>query len=430
MAQASDSPVGVPTPSGGPSPAAPAFSPAPAFAGREVLVSPAHVAFRNDLKNFIAREVDPIATEFERESRFPMDLLKAMGLQGYMGIPYPREAGGLGLDYLSYAIAIEEISRAWGSLGIIVAAHTTLGTGPLYNFGSEELKRKWLPRLASGEVLGAYGLTEPGAGTDSGATATKGVLDGDHYILNGTKAFCTTATWAATCTLTAVTGIDDRGGKRITAFFVERAWPGVDVTRHEDKLGLRASDTSTLVLEDARVPATHILGQEGGGFRIFMQTLDNGRISIGAMALGLAQRALDEAVAYASARMGLFKSLFDEQETLATLADMATEVVAARMLVYTAARLKDAGLTHTQEASMAKFYASEAAMRATDRALTILGREGGITHDHPASRAFRDVKLCQIGEGTSEIQRLVIARELLRAHKEALAPLPDSTGSS
>ncbi len=383
---------------------------------REVLLSAAQVAFRSELRAFVEREVLPIATEYEKAERFPLDLLKRMGALGYLGIPYPKEWGGLGKDYLSYAIAVEEFSRAWGSLGIIVAAHTTLGIGPLYNFGSDALKRKWVPRLAKGEIIGSYGLTEPQAGSDSGATRTTARPDGDHYVLNGTKVFCTNPTYAACTTLTAVTGEDPATGKRrITAFFVPRDLPGVMVSKHEDKMGLRASDTSTVILEDARVPADHILGREGEGFHIFMRTLDNGRISIGAMALGLAQCALDEALAYAHSSLGLFKSLFEEQETLALIADTATELASARMLVYAAACLKDAGMTHTQEASMGKFHAGEVAMRATDRVLNLLGREGGLDHDAPAARAFRDVKLCTIGEGTAEVQRLVISREMLRA---------------
>jgi butyryl-CoA dehydrogenase len=374
------------------------------------------------MRRFIRQHVTPIAEEYEAAERFPHDLLKEMGRLGYLGIPYPDEYGGSGRDYLSYAIAVEEFSRAWGSLGIIVAAHTTLGTGPLFNFGPEPLKRAWVPRLARGEIIGSYGLTEPQAGSDSGATATSAKRDGDHYVLNGTKAFCTNVTHAACTTLTAVTGRDEKKGKnRISAFFVPRDLPGVAVTKHEDKLGLRASDTSTLILEDARVPESHILGTEGEGFKIFMQTLDNGRISIGAMALGLGQAALDETLRFAHEQMGLFKSMFDEQQTLAAIADMATEIAAARMMVYGAARLKDGGLPHTEEAAMAKFYASEAAMRATDRCLDVLGRGGPIPHDCLASRAFRDVKLCTIGEGTSEVQRLVISRELLRSYAAAHA---------
>lgn len=389
----------------------------PAGLQRDVLLSADHVQFRDELRRFIARDVVAIAEQYEREERFPHELLAHMGKVGYLGIPYPRDLGGDGRDYLSYAMAVEEFSRAWGSLGIIVAAHTTLGIGPLHNFGSETLKREWMPRLARGEVLGSYGLTEPQAGSDSGATRTTARKEGDDWILNGTKAFCTNVTYAASCTLTAVTGRNEETGKsRITAFFVPRDLAGVAVTKHEDKLGLRASDTSTLILEDVRVPSSHILGSEGEGFKIFMQTLDNGRISIGAMALGLAQAALDEALRFAHDQMGLFKGMFEEQQTLSTLADLATEISAARMMVYAAARLKDGGLPHTQEAAMAKFFASEVAMRATDRALDVLGRAGPIPHDCLASRAFRDVKLCTIGEGTSEVQRLVISRELLRSY--------------
>lgn len=389
---------------------------APAAAHRELLVSPEHAQFREEIRDFVAREVTPVAEFMERDEAFPHELLKRMGSLGYLGIPYPKEYGGRGSDYLSYAIAVEEISRAWGSLGIILAAHTTLGIGPLFNFGSEALKREWVPRLASGERIGSYGLTEPQAGSDSGATATTARKEGDHYIVNGTKAWCTNVTHASCTTITAVTSKNEAGKNRITALFVPRDLPGVTVTKHEDKLGLRASDTSVVVYDNVAVPVANVLGTEGEGFKIFMQTLDNGRISIAAMSLGLGQAALDETLRFAHGQLGLFKGLFDEQQTLATIADMATDLVAARQMVYTAAKLKDAGLPHTQEAAMAKFFASEAAMRATDRALDVLGRAGLITHDCLASRAFRDIKLCTIGEGTSEVQRLVIAREMLRRY--------------
>lgn len=407
--------------------ATPVAEPSPALrngaaASRELLLGAEHVAFRDELKAYIAREVTPVAERMEREEAFPHDILKRMGALGYLGIPYPREYGGRGGDYLSYAIAVEELSRVWGSLGIIVAAHTTLGTGPLYNYGTEALKRAWVPRLALGEIIGSYGLTEPQAGSDSGATATTAVRDGEHFVVNGTKAWCTNVTHAACTTITAVTGRDESTGKsRITALFVPRDLPGITVTKHEDKLGLRASDTSVVVFDNVRVPASHVLGTEGHGFKIFMQTLDNGRISIGAMSLGLGQAALDEMLRFAHGELGLFKSLFDEQATLAAIADTATDLAAARQMVYTAARLKDLGLPHTQEAAMAKFLASEVAMRATDRALDVLGRGGLITHDCLASRAFRDIKLCTIGEGTSEVQRLVISRELLRAYAASRA---------
>ncbi|NDD27206.1 MAG: acyl-CoA dehydrogenase [Proteobacteria bacterium] len=389
---------------------------------RELLLGAEHLAFRNELKAYISREVTPVAEKMERDEAFPHDILKRMGALGYLGIPYPVEYGGRGGDYLSYAIAVEELSRVWGSLGIIVAAHTTLGTGPLYNYGPETLKRAWVPRLAKGEIIGAYGLTEPQAGSDSGATATTAVHEGDVFVVNGTKAWCTNVTHAACVTITSVTGRDEASGKnRITALFVPRDLPGITVTKHEDKLGLRASDTSVIVFDNVRVPASNVLGTEGQGFKIFMQTLDNGRISIAAMSLGLGQAALDEMLRFAHGELGLFKSLFDEQATLAAIADTATDVAAARQMVYTAARLKDLGLPHTQEAAMAKFFASEVAMRATDRALDVLGRGGLISHDCLASRAFRDIKLCTIGEGTSEVQRLVISRELLRAYAASQA---------
>lgn len=389
---------------------------------RELLLGAEHLSFRNELKAYISREVTPVAEKMERDEAFPHEILKRMGALGYLGIPYPVEYGGRGGDYLSYAIAVEELSRIWGSLGIIVAAHTTLGTGPLYNYGPETLKRAWVPRLAKGEIIGAYGLTEPQAGSDSGATATTAVREGDVFVVNGTKAWCTNVTHAACVTITSVTGRDEASGKnRITALFVPRDLPGITVTKHEDKLGLRASDTSVIVFDNVRVPASNVLGTEGQGFKIFMQTLDNGRISIAAMSLGLGQAALDEMLRFAHGELGLFKSLFDEQATLAAIADTATDVAAARQMVYTAARLKDLGLPHTQEAAMAKFFASEVAMRATDRALDVLGRGGLIPHDCLASRAFRDIKLCTIGEGTSEVQRLVISRELLRAYAASQA---------
>jgi len=330
---------------------------------------------------------------------------------GLLGLPYPERYGGGGGDYLSYAIAVEEIARACGSTALIFAAHVSLGCGPIYSFGSEEQKQKWLPRLCTGQGLGAFGLTEPQAGSDAGSTRTVAVRDGDEYVLNGSKMWITSGAIADVVTCTAKT--DPGAGTRgISCFLVERGTPGFIPGKNEPKMGLKGSVTSALTLEDCRVPAKNLLGAEGEGFKQMLITLDAGRISIGAMALGLGQAALDEATRYAKERVQFGQPIAKFQAIQWMIADMATEVDAARLMVYRAAARKDAGLRFTKEAAMAKLYASEVAERAAYKAVQIHGGYG-YSREYPVERIYRDQRLCAIGEGTSEIQRLVIARQVL-----------------
>lgn len=364
------------------------------------------------MRKFALEVVEPRAKEIDETGEFPWDTVKKMAEMGLMGICFPAEYGGAGLDTLCYAIAVEEISRVCGSTGITLAAHVSLGVYPIHAFGTEEQKRKYLVPLAKGEKIGAFGLTEPNAGSDAGATETTAVRDGDSYVLNGTKIFITSAGVAEVCIATALTE-RGKGTKGISAFIVEKGTPGFSVGTTEKKLGLRGSETAEIVFEDCRVPKENLLGREGQGFGIFMASLDGGRISIGAMALGIAQGALDASIKYSKERKQFGRSICDFQAIQWMLADMATEIVAARHLVYYAARCKDRGQRTTVESSMCKLYAAEAAMRATTKAIQIHGGYGYMK-DYPVERYFRDAKLTEIGEGTSEIQRLVIARELIK----------------
>jgi alkylation response protein AidB-like acyl-CoA dehydrogenase len=330
---------------------------------------------------------------------------------GLLGVPYPAEFGGAGLDQVAYMIVVEELSRVCGATGITVAAHVSLGTAPIYLFGTEEQKRRWVPKLASGEMLGAFALTEPDAGSDSKATRTTAVRDGESWVVNGTKIYCTNGTHAGVIVFTARTDPASRGAETISAFVVERGTPGLEYGKLEDKLGLRGSDTREIVFRDCRIPAANRLGPEGGGFVQFMKTLEGGRISIGAMALGLAQGALDCALPHARERRQFGQRLIDHEAIGNRLADMAMEVQAARNLVYEAAWLKDRGLPYALHASFAKLFASEVGVRAAHSAVQVLGGIG-YTREYPAERILRDVKLTEIGEGTSEIQRMGIARHL------------------
>ncbi len=370
-----------------------------------------HRAFREKLRAFLAEHADPIAEQHEAETRFPRELLQKMGREGYLGVPFGAQYGGAGLDPLSLAILIEETSRCWGSLGIILAAHIGLGSNPIAMWGNEEQKQKYLVPLARGERLGGYGLTEPQAGSDSGATLTSAVLDGDHWVLNGTKCWCTNATEAFSYVVSAVTD-PDLGKSGISAFIVEKDFPGFSFGKKEDKLGLRASATGTLIFDSCRVPRENLLGERGQGFKYFMQTLDGGRITIGAMSLGLAQCALDE-VAAVLVKECLTADLFEHELRLAPLAEMAVDVAAARSLVYEAAITRSLRPRWTLEGAVAKYLASEVGMRVSSKAVEMLG-ERGLMMNSRVSRAFRDAKLCTIGEGTNEIQKVVIARELLR----------------
>lgn len=366
---------------------------------------------RDMVREFALKEVEPKAKEIDRTEEMPLETVKKMAELNLLGIPFPEEYGGAGGDTLSYIIAVEELSRVCGSTGLTLAAHVSLGTYPIFAFASEELRKKYVPPLASGKYLGAMGLTEPNAGSDVAAITTTAVRKGDFFILNGRKQFITNAGYAGSFVIAAVTD-KSKGHRGISAFVVERDTPGFSIGRKEEKLGLRGSDTRELIFEDCKVPAANLIGTEGEGFSYFMKTLDGGRISIGALGLGIAQGALDKSIPFVKERKQFGKPIGSFQAIQFMIADMAMEIEAARHLVYHAARLKDAGRPYSKESAIAKLFASEVAMRATDRAIQMHGGYG-FTQEYPVERYFRDAKLCEIGEGTSEIQRLVIARHIL-----------------
>jgi alkylation response protein AidB-like acyl-CoA dehydrogenase len=370
-------------------------------------------AIRDMVRDFARKEIAPHALEWDEKQHFPRELFARLGELGMLGVVIPESSGGAGLGYVEYVAILEEIGAADGAVGLSVAAHNSLCTNHLYLFGSEDLKREYLPKLASGEWIGAWGLTESQAGSDSGGTRTTAVRDGDEWVLNGSKTFITHATVGDAAVLVARTS---KGGGHhgISAFFVPFDRPGVTPGKKENKLGMRASDTSSLILEDCRVPADHLLGEPGEGFVQAMKVLDGGRISIAALSVGIARGALDAALAYAATREQFGKPIAAFQMVQAKLADMATSVDAARLLTQRAAALKDVGRTTTRESAMAKVYASEVAVAVAEEAIQIHGGYG-YTKEYPVERAWRDAKLCTIGEGTSEIQRLVIAREVLKS---------------
>jgi alkylation response protein AidB-like acyl-CoA dehydrogenase len=379
-------------------------------------LSPEHLLLRDTIRDFMVSEVAPVVDEHERERRFPTDVVRRIGELGWLGIPIPEDEGGAGLDTLAYAIAIEEIGRVWGSLGLIVAAHTSLGCGPLHLAGTDKQKERFLVPMAGGQVIGAYGLTEPGAGSDSGGTRTTALLepgpDGGAWILNGGKRFITNAGHAGTYIITARTGSRDDGSPEISAFIVPADTTGFTVGRFEEKLGLHASATGELILDGAQVPAANMLGERGDGFKLFLRILDGGRISIGALAVGLAQAALDASIPYAQTREQFGRPIGSFQGVAFMVADMATEIEAARQLVWRAAWLKDQDREFGLAAAQAKLFASEVSSRATNNAIQIHGGYGYVA-EYPVERFFRDAKLTEIGEGTSQIQRLVIARKIL-----------------
>jgi alkylation response protein AidB-like acyl-CoA dehydrogenase len=379
-------------------------------------LSPEHTLLRDTIRDFMTAEVAPVVEEHERERRFPSEVVRRLGEMGWLGIPIPEEEGGAGLDTLAYAIAIEEIGRVWGSLGLIVAAHTSLGCGPLHLAGTTEQKQGYLVPMASGEVLGGYGLTEPGAGSDAGGTRTTARFedgpDGGAWVIDGAKRFITNAGQAGTYIVTARTGETVDGEAEISAFIVPADTHGFSIGRLEDKLGLRASATGELLFDGARVPAANLLGERGSGFRTFLKILDGGRISIGALAIGLAQAALDASVPYAQTREQFGRPIGSFQGVAFMIADMATEIEAARALVWRAAWLKDQGRDYALAAAQGKLFASEVSSRVTNAAIQVHGGYGYVT-DYPVERYLRDAKLTEIGEGTSQIQRLVIARRIL-----------------
>ena len=366
---------------------------------------------REMARRFAETELKPIAAEIDEKGEYPFELFGKMGEVGFMGLTVPAEYGGAGVDAVCYAIVIEELSRVCASTGLSVAAHNSLGAGPIAAAGTEEQKKKYLPKLASGESVAAFCLTEPQAGSDASNTKTRAKLKGDTYYLTGTKVFVTNGGFADYLVATAVTD-PDKGPDGISAFIIDSDAPGFNVGSIEDKLGCRASCTAEIVLDNCEVPRENLLGK-GSGFRTFMKTLEGGRISIGAMALGIAQGALDEAVKYSKDRHQFGRPIADFQAVQHMMATMATEIHAARLMVYHASRLKDEGKPFQQEGSMAKLFASEMATRTCDKALQIHGGYG-YTKEYPVERFYRDVKICEIGEGTSEIQRVIIARNLLR----------------
>jgi alkylation response protein AidB-like acyl-CoA dehydrogenase len=376
-------------------------------------LSEEHQLFRETVRDFAEKEVAPGAIERDQTHEFPAGLIRRMGELGLMGIPFPEKYGGAGGDTLSYAIAVEEISRVDGSLGIILAAHISLGASPFYLFGDEQQKQRWLTPLAQGEMLGAFGLTEPNAGSDAGGTSTTAVREGDEWVINGRKLWITSGRVAGVIVATAKTDRAAQGSRGISSFIIPKGAPGLSYGKDENKMGLRSSITSPLFFENVRLPADSLLGNEGDGFKQFMQILDGGRISIGAMGLGLGQGAYEAAVQYAQRREQFGQPIANFQAIQFKLADMATELEAARLLVYKAAVLKDQRKPFAQAAAMAKLFASEVGERCAYQAIQIHGGMGYAVESQ-VERMYRDVRLTTIGEGTSEIQRLVIARQLLK----------------
>lgn len=370
-----------------------------------------HEDFRARIREFAESEVKPQAFLLDKENRFPTEAIEKLGKMGVLGTPYPKEYGGAGLDVLSYAIAVEELSRVDGGTGVILSAHVSLGTYPIFAYGTEEQKQKYLIPLAKGEKLAAFGLTEPNAGSDAGGTETTAVLEGDYYILNGGKIFITNADKADTYVVFAVT-TPDIGVKGISAFIVEKGWEGFTFGDHYDKMGIRSSSTAELIFNNVKVPKENLLGEEGQGFKIAMKTLDGGRIGIASQALGIAEGAYENALEYSKERIQFGKPICQQQAISFKLADMATKIRAARLLVYSAAELKENHEPYSMEAAMAKQYASDICLEVVNDALQIFGGNGYLK-GMEVERAYRDAKICTIYEGTNEIQRVVIASHII-----------------
>jgi len=374
-----------------------------------------HLMLRKLYREFAENEVKPLAQSVDEEERFPEETVKKMAKLGMMGIYFPKEYGGAGSDVLAYAMAVEELSKVCGTTGVIVSAHTSLCCAPIFENGTEEQKRKYLPKLCAGEWLGAFGLTEPGAGTDAQGQQTTAVDQGDHWLLNGSKIFITNAGLADVFIVIAITGtvLDKRGRstKEISAFIVEKGFPGFSIGKHEKKMGIRGSSTCELVFENCVVPKENLLGAKGKGFSIAMKTLDGGRIGIAAQALGIGEGAIDETIAYTKQRVQFGKRISQFQNTQFQLADMHTKMQAAQWLVYAAAMKKQAGEKYSADAAMAKLFASEAASDVTRRCVQLFGGYG-YTRDYPIERMMRDAKITELYEGTSEVQKMVIAGAL------------------
>jgi alkylation response protein AidB-like acyl-CoA dehydrogenase len=363
-------------------------------------------------REFAENEIRPHVMEWDEKQIFPRETLRHLAGLGFMGVLIPAEYGGASLGYMEYVTIVEELSRVDGSIGISVAAHNSLCTAHIFEFGTEEQRRRFVVPLASGEKIGAWSLTEPEAGSDAGGTQTTARLDGDHWILNGQKTFTTHGTYGDICVAMAVTDKAE-GHHGISAFILEKGMPGFFPGKKENKLGLRASDTSTIIFEDCRVPKENLLGQPGEGFIDALKVLDGGRISIAALGIGMAQGAYEAALNYSKQRKQFGKAISEFQAIQFKLADMATEIESARLLMHRAAWMKDQGMQTTAQSSMAKLYSGEVAVRVANECVQIHGGYGYIK-EYPAEKFYRDVKLCTIGEGTSEIQRLVIAREILK----------------
>lgn len=375
-------------------------------------LSKEHEMLRTLYRDFTEAEVEPLAQEIDEAERFPTETVEKLKKYGFLGIPFAREDGGQGCDTLAYAMCVEELSRVCATTGVIVSAHTSLGCEPIRKFGNAEQKERFLKHMASGERLGAFGLTEPGAGTDAGGQQTKAVLDGDEYILNGTKIFITNGGEAEVYVIFAMTD-KSQGTRGISAFIVEADTPGFSIGTKEKKLGIRGSSTTELIFEDCRIPKENLLGKEGKGFGIAMQTLDGGRIGIAAQALGIAQGAFDKTVEYVKERQQFGRSIAKFQNTQFKLADLYTRIEAARNLVYKAAIAKDTQKAFSVEAATAKLFASEAAMAVTTECVQLYGGYGYI-RDYPVERMMRDAKITEIYEGTSEVQRMVISANVLK----------------
>lgn len=375
-------------------------------------LSKTEVLFRQMIREFAEKEVKPLAAEIDEEERFPLETVEKMARLGIMGIPFPAEYGGAGGNNILYTMAVEELSRVCATTGVIVSAHTSLCAAPIYEFGTEEQRKKYLPKLCSGEWIGAFGLTEPNAGTDASAQQTMAVLEGDHYVLNGTKIFITNAAYANVYIVMAMTD-KSLGTKGISAFIVERDFPGFSIGKKEKKMGIRGSATCELIFENCIVPKENLLGKPGGGFGIAMKTLDGGRIGIASQALGIAQGAMDETVKYVKERKQFGKSIGKFQNTQFQLADLETKIQAARLLVRMAAYKKDQKQSYSVDAAQAKLFAAETAMEVTTKAVQFHGGYG-YTREYPVERMMRDAKITEIYEGTSEVQRMVIAGALLK----------------
>lgn len=367
---------------------------------------------RASVIEFAEKYVTPIAEEVDQQPRFPAETVKRIAEQDWMGIPYPAEYGGAGADYLTYIIVVEELSRACAATGFTLEAHTSLACFPIWKFGTEDQKKVWLTKLCKGEILGAFALTEPGAGTDAGAGTTVAVADGDSYVLNGSKIFISNAPVAGVIVAFAMTD-KSKGAKGISAFIVPGDAPGLKIGKHLNKMGIRGSLTSEVLFQDCRIPKANLLGKEGEGFKIAMMTLDGGRIGIAAQALGIAQAALDESIHYSKERVQFGKPISAFQAIQWMLADMATDVEAARFLVYNAAVAYDSGKGYSKEAAMAKLFASAAAVHHTSKAVQVHGGVGFIK-GHKVERLYRDAKITEIYEGTSEVMRMVISGSVLR----------------